>query len=265
MTELLTARSGRIKAARRLADRRVRREVGRFLVEGPQLIEEAYGVPDAVVEVYATPEAAQRYADLRDRSPAEWQLTEDRGVEALSDTVTATGVVAVCRSDRVLTPLAEAVDASARLVVVCADVRDPGNAGTVIRSADAAGADAVVLVGRSVDPLNPKTVRATVGSLFHLPVSVAGDIGETLALLRERGQTILAADGAGEVDLFDADELLAGPTAWLLGNEAWGLPAEVAAVADHRVRVPIFGAAESLNLSTAAAVCLYASARAQRR
>ena len=108
MTELLTARSGRIKAARRLADRRVRREVGRFLVEGPQLIEEAYGVPDAVVEVYATPEAAQRYADLRDHSPVEWQLTDDRGVEALSDTVTSTGVVAVCRADRVLTPLAEA-------------------------------------------------------------------------------------------------------------------------------------------------------------
>ena len=76
---------------------------------------------------------------------------------------------------------------------------------------------------------------------------------------------MLAADGAGEVDLDDADELLAAPTAWLFGNEAWGLPAELAALADHRVRIPIHGRAESLNLSTAAALCLYASARAQRR
>ena len=265
MTELLTARSGRIKAARRLADRRVRRELGRFLVEGPHLLAEAYAVDGAVVEVYATPEAAERYADLRATSPVAWQPADDRGIASLSDTVTPTGVVGVCRSDRVLTPLDRAVGTEARLVVVCADVRDPGNAGTVIRSADAAGADAVVLAGRSVDPLNPQTVRATVGSLFHLPVAVTGDVSETVAALRSRGITVLAADGGGEMDLFDADDLLAGPTAWLFGNEAWGLPAETAALADHRVRIPILGRAESLNLSTAAAVCLYASARAHRR
>lgn len=264
MTELLTARSGRIKAARRLADRRVRRELGRFLVEGPQLIAEAAALPGAVVEVFATPEAAERYADLRDRSPVAWQPTDERGVASLADTVTPTGVVAVCRADSVLAPWESAVDATARLVVVCADVRDPGNAGTVIRSADAAGADAVVLAGHSVDPLNPKTVRATVGSLFHLPVVVADDVTAALTAIRALGVTVLAADGGGELDLFEADEILSGATAWLFGNEAWGLPAETAALADHRVRVPIFGGAESLNLSTAAAVCLYASARAQR-
>jgi TrmH family RNA methyltransferase len=264
VTELLTARSGRIKAARRLADRRVRRELGLFLVEGPQLVAEAGAVPGAVVEVYATPDAAERYADLRDRSPVAWQLTDDRGVASLADTVTPTGVVAVCRADSVLAPLESAVTPGARLVVVCADVRDPGNAGTVIRSADAAGADAVVLAGHSVDPLNPKTVRATVGSLFHLPVVVADDVAGAVTALRAAGVTVLAADGGGEVDLFDADELLGRRTAWLFGNEAWGLPVETAALADHRVRVPIFGGAESLNLSTAAAVCLYASARAHR-
>ncbi len=264
MTELLTARSGRIKAARRLADRRVRRELGLFLVEGPQLVAEAEAVPGALVEVYATPDAAERYADLRERSPVAWQLTDDRGVASLADTVTPTGVVGVCRADSVLTPLESAVTPGARLVVVCADVRDPGNAGTVIRSADAAGADAVVLAGHSVDPLNPKTVRATVGSLFHLPVVVADDVAGAVTALRAEGVTVLAADGGGEVDLFDADELLGRRTAWLFGNEAWGLPDETAALADHRVRVPIFGSAESLNLSTAAAVCLYASARAHR-
>ncbi len=141
-------------------------------------------------------------------------------------------------------------------------MRDPGNAGNVIRTADAAGADAVVLAGQSVDAYNPKTVRSTVGSLFHLPFAVEADPATAVRAAQARGLTVLAADGAGEVDLFEAD--LAGPTAWLFGNEAWGLPAELAALADHRVAIPIHGRAESLNLSTAAAVCLYASARAQR-
>ena len=132
----------------------------------------------------------------------------------------------------------------------------------MIRTADAAGADAVVLAGQSVDAYNPKTVRATVGSLFHLPFAVEPTRPPPCAPRRRAGLTVLAADGAGEVDLFDAD--LAGPTAWLFGNEAWGLPDDLAALADHRVAIPIHGRAESLNLSTAAAVCLYASARAQR-
>ena len=150
------------------------------------------------------------------------------------------------------------------LLAICADVRDPGNAGTVVRCADAAGADAVVFAGHSVDPYNPKTVRASVGSLFHLPIAVEPDPAAAVRAAQAAGLVVLAADGAGEVDLDEADDLLARPTAWLFGNEAWGLPDELAALADHRVRIPIHGRAESLNLSTAAALCLYASARAQR-
>jgi TrmH family RNA methyltransferase len=149
-------------------------------------------------------------------------------------------------------------------VAICADVRDPGNAGTVIRTADAAGADAVVLAGSSVDPYHPRTVRASVGSLFHLPLVMEPDPLAAVRAAREAGLVVLAADGAGEVDLYAADEQLAQPTAWLFGNEAWGLPDELAAAADHRVRIPIHGQAESLNLATAAALCLYASARAHR-
>ena len=152
-----------------------------------------------------------------------------------------------------------------RLVAICADVRDPGNAGTVIRCADAAGADVVVLAGSSVDAYHPRTVRASVGSLFHLPLVIEPDPLAAVRAAREAGLLVLAADGAGEVDLYDADEQLARPTAWLFGNEAWGLPAELATAADHRVRIPIHGRAESLNLATAAALCLYASARIHRR
>jgi TrmH family RNA methyltransferase len=174
-------------------------------------------------------------------------------------------VVAVCRFLDV--PLSDVLRERPRLLALCADVRDPGNAGTVIRCADAAGAGGVLLTGSSVDPYNGKAVRASVGSLFHLPVAFAPRTSEVVTALQAAGVSVLAADGAGETDLDDAaDEgLLARPTAWLFGNEAWGLPEDLAALADHRVRIPIHGRAESLNLATAAAVCLYASARAQRR
>jgi TrmH family RNA methyltransferase len=211
-----------------------------------------------VVEVFATPAATEQYAQLVEAAPV-WTLVDDRALASLSDSVTPAGVVALCRF------LDGDVPGDARLVAIGADVRDPGNAGTVIRCADAAGADAVVLAGHSVDPYNPKTVRASVGSLFHLPVAVQPDPAAAVRAAQSAGLQVLAADGHGDVDLFDADELLARPTAWLFGNEAWGLPAELRGLADHVVSIPIFGRAESLNLSTAAALCLYASARVQRR
>jgi TrmH family RNA methyltransferase len=148
--------------------------------------------------------------------------------------------------------------------VVLVEARDPGNVGTIIRVADAAGADAVVLTAGSVDPHNGKSVRASVGSLFHLPVLTGLRIEGTAAALAGAGLQVLAADAAG-VDLDDLDEALGHPTAWLFGNEAYGLPPGLVSAADQVVAVPIHGKAESLNLATAAAVCLYASARRQRR
>ena len=259
---VLSAKSGRVRTARRLARRASRAEERLFLAEGPQAVREALTVPGCVREVFALP---GRHEDLRARAAqVPWRTADEAALAALSDTVHPQGVVAVCGFVDV--PLADLLTSRPRLVAVCADVRDPGNAGTVIRCADAAGAGGVVLTGDSVDLYNGKTVRASVGSVFHLPVAVERDATGTVAVLREAGLTVLAADGAGETDLDDAADggLLARPTAWLFGNEAWGLPDELADLADHRVRVPIHGRAESLNLATAAAVCLYASARAQR-
>ena len=210
--------------------------------------------------MFATVEATERYAAWRDAAPA-WAVVDDRALASLSDSVTPAGVVAVCHF--LDAPLASSL--GGRLVAMCADVRDPGNAGTVIRTADAAGADAVVLAGSSVDAYNPKTVRASVGSLFHLPVVVEPDVEAAVAAARAAGLSVLAADGEGETSLDEAGDLLGRRTAWLFGNEAWGLRPEVAALADHRIRIPIHGRAESLNLSTAAALCLYASASAHRR
>ena len=263
---LLTKSSGRVKAARRLARRASRAELGLFLAEGPQAVREALTLENCVREVFALPGAAAQHPEIHEAAAGlPWHLADEAALASLAETVHPQGLVAVCRAvDR---PLDDLLDARPRLLAVCADVRDPGNAGTVIRCADAAGADGVVLTGSSVDPFNGKTVRATAGSLFHLPLAVGGDPRDVVRRLREAGLTVLAADGAGETDLDEAEErgLLDRPTAWLFGNEAWGLPADLAALADHRVAIPIHGRAESLNLATAAAVCLYSSARAHRR
>jgi TrmH family RNA methyltransferase len=243
----------------------------RFLAEGPQAVREALrhpgvaGVP-TVVELFATADAATRHADLiaaaDQRGVPVAQVSGDV-MAALCQTVTPQGIVAVCRQLHV--PLSDALAADPTLIAVLAQIRDPGNAGSVVRVADAAGADAVVFSHGSVDPYNGKVVRASVGSLFHAPVVVDAELTASLAAVREHGLQVLAADGSGDVDL-DAPasaELLARPTAWLFGNEAWGLPDDVLALADRVVQIPIYDRAESLNLATAAALCLYASARHQ--
>ena len=257
-----------MKTAKSLARRVARAERRLFLAEGPQAVREALGRTGCVVEIFAVPGAAKAHGEIHRASldaGVVWQLVEDAALTSLAETVHPQGLVAVCRfPDR---PLADILSRRNRLLAVCADVRDPGNAGTVLRCADATGADAAVLTGSSVDPYNGKAVRASAGSLFHLPLAIVPESTEAVAKLREHGLTVLAADGGGEVGLDDAIDggLLARPTAWLFGNEAWGLPGELAELADHRVAIPIHGRAESLNLATAAAVCLYASARAQRR
>jgi TrmH family RNA methyltransferase len=276
----LSAKSGRVKTARRLARRSSRGEDRLFLAEGAKALSEALHLPGGVVEVFATEAASEQYAALRkavDDMGIPWFSAGDDAITALSGAVTPQGMVAVCRFldvdlDVVLArPVVEdrlpghaSAPRSRATVVICADVRDPGNAGTVIRTADATGADGVVLAGNSVDLYNDKTVRASVGSLWHLPIAVVDDPAECVRRAQAAGFVVLAADGAGETDLFEAETsgLLDQPVAWLFGNEAWGLPDDLAALADHRVSIPIYGRAESLNLSTAAAVCLYAGARA---
>ncbi|MDT0467721.1 TrmH family RNA methyltransferase [Streptomyces gibsoniae] len=269
--EPISSRSPRVSAARRLAKRNFRGKDRLFLAEGPQAVREAAGhsttAGATLVELFATPDAAERYADIVGRARAvgaRVHLADEEVIADISTTVTPQGLVGVCRF--LDTPFDEILAGRPRLVAVLAHVRDPGNAGTVLRCADAAGAEAVVLTDASVDLYNPKAVRASVGSLFHLPVAVGVPVERAVAGLKQAGVRILAADGAGDRDLDDElDQGTMGtPTAWVFGNEAWGLPEETRALADAVVRVPIHGKAESLNLATAAAVCLYASARAQR-
>ncbi|MGE2717617.1 TrmH family RNA methyltransferase [Mycolicibacterium litorale] len=234
-----------------------RRRAARFLAEGPNLVEAALrrGV---VSEVFATEAAAQRFSSLLDG--VDVHLVTERAAKALSDTVTPVGLVAVCETPAV--SLEQVLDASPRLVAVAVETSEPGNAGTLIRLADAMGADAVILAGNSVDPYNGKCLRASAGSIFGIPVVEAPDTAGLIAALHGAGLTVLATTLDGEVSLDDAE--LAAPTAWLFGPEAHGLAPETAALADARVTIPMAGSAESLNVAAAAAICLYQSARAQR-
>jgi RNA methyltransferase, TrmH family len=260
---LTNVRSNRVRMVAGLARRSVRDKTGRFLAEGPQAVREVIvHRPGQVLDLYLTAEAATRHTDIvsaAQRAQLHVHEVSAEVLAAMCDTPSPQGVAAVCR---VLTAsLDDVLAAGPRLLLVLTHVRDPGNAGTVIRAADAAGADAVLMSDASVDVHAPKVVRSTAGSLFHLPVVTGLPIEDTVARLRAAGIRVLAADGAGTALLPDLD--LGAPHAWVMGNEAWGLEPQVRALCDDVVRVPIYGRAESLNLAMAATVCLYASATAQ--
>ena len=257
----------RLKAARRLNKRAFRQRERAFLAEGPQAVAEAFHCGARVTDLFVTVPARTRHGDLVAAIATAGipvHVVSGEVMDELAQTVTPQGLLAVCGFVDV--PLAEVARAKPALVALLANVRDPGNAGTVLRTADAAGAHAVVFADASVDPYNGKCVRASAGSLFHLPVVAGTRLEDAVVTLREAGLRIVAADGRAGRSLDDPEvqARLAEPTAWMFGNEAWGLPPELVALADEPVAVPIYGRAESLNLAAAAAVCLYASARAQQ-
>ena len=262
MTELLTERNARVAAARKLTRRAGRDTAGLFLAEGRQSVGEALDA-GAVVEVFATEAAAAAHRELLGGAGVPVRLVTEKAAAWLSETATPQGLVAVCPLRDV--PAASLTTDPPRLAVALAELNDPGNAGTVLRTADACGAGTVVFGTGSADPFQGKAVRASAGSLFHLDVVRSAPLAPLVTDVRAAGVTVLAAAGDGEVALDRAgdDGLLAEPVLWLFGNEARGLADELAALADHRVRVPMRGRAESLNLAVAAGICLYATQLAQ--
>ena len=258
----LGIRSPRVKAARQLGKKAFRERGRSFLAEGPQAVREALMRPGVLTELFVTGQGAGRHPELVRQAAGLGIAVHDVSGEVMAElaqTITPQGLLGVCRFVDV--PLAEVTAGRPRLVALLANVRDPGNAGTVLRTADAAGADAVIFAAASVDPYNSKCVRSSAGSLFHLPVVSGTPLPEAIAGLRAAGLRVLAADGSASRFVgAPGGPDLSQPTAWLFGNEAWGLPADLLALADLAVAVPIYGRAESLNLAAAAAVCLYASA-----
>lgn len=260
-------RNARVKEVRKLAQKSERQETGLFVIEGPQAVREALvSRPELIEELFVTPTALERHSELRglaEEAQLEVVFASEEAIDAMADTRTPQGVIAVCR--QFPSSIRDALSGSPKLVAILEEVRDPGNLGTIIRAADAAGADAIILTGRTVDLYNSKVVRSSTGSIFHLPIAVEVTLDVATSRARDAGLRVVAADIDGS-DLLSARDSgeLAQPTAWLFGNEARGLDAEQLAYADATLSVPIYGQAESMNLATAASVCLYESAFAQR-
>lgn len=234
------------------------------MVEGPALVRSALDAGVVLEACYADPEAGQspdaRSALDQARLAGVRVLPLGPGVLArVSDTVSPQPVLAVARFEAA----DQQVLAGADLVVVLVDVRDPGNVGTILRTADAAGAAVVVACRGSVDVYNPKVVRASAGSLFHVPVWAGPEPADALDALEAHGVRTVATVRAGATDYLDVDWAM--PTALCFGNEPAGLPAEVVARADVVATIPMAGGAESLNVATACAVLCFEVLRQRRR
>ena len=263
---LIDPKAAKVRGVAKLTKKDARSSTGLFLLEGPQGLKEALDRPKLIVELFATEDAVERYPDLFERvesSRIEVQLVSEPVLKALTDTTTPQGVVAVC--EQLHSGLEDIIAAKPRLVALLANIRDPGNAGTVLRAADAAGADAVIFSTNSVDVYNPKVVRSTTGSVFHVPFAIDVPIEAAIAALKSAGLQVFAANGGGAEIPSLGDEVLGLPTAWVFGNEAWGFEQSTLDLVDQEVAVPLYGAAESLNLATAASICLYVTAFAQNK
>lgn len=263
-TLLVSPRSERVRTVAGLGRRAARQRSGRFLTEGPHAVRELLSyAASQVLDVYVTTAGAQAHQDIVDTAE-----TIGAGVYECSDEILA--LMADAQHPQGVLAVARAIDVSLSdalasvgdgFVVVLSSVRDPGNAGTVIRAADAFGAAGVLISDSSVDLYNPKVIRSTVGSVFHLPISLGSSTADIIRACQGAGLRVLAADGSSATLLGEVD--LAQPHAWVLGNEAWGLPMDLRDLCDDVVAVPIVGHAESLNLAMAATVCLHTSSSAR--
>ncbi|MEY4985510.1 MAG: hypothetical protein RLZZ359_396 [Actinomycetota bacterium] len=261
---LIDPKASKVRGVAKLTKKDARSETGLFLLEGPQGLKEVLDRPKLVNELFATQDSVDRYPDLFERAAAShipFELVSEPVLKAMTDTSNPQGVVAVCQQLDV--ELADIFDGQPKLIALLANIRDPGNAGTVLRAADAAGADAVIFSKNSVDVYNPKVVRSTTGSLFHLPIVIEAEISEVVEQAKKHGHQVFAANAGGAQIPDLGSKVLSQPTTWVFGNEAWGFEPETLALSDREVAVPIYGAAESLNLATAASVCLFSTAFAQ--
>ena len=265
-------RADRVKKVAALAGRSARSKQGKILVEGPQAVRELVRCRSSFVEdVYYTAQAAQIHPDVIEdaRRACRWvHEVTDEVCEVLSRD--SQGICAVARTEAIESVLPEIQ--SGDTLVVIAQGRDPGNVGTIIRTADAMGARAIVSVKGSVDSSSPKVIRSSAGSVFHLPIVPAASFDEACQTLRGMNAAILGTSGAqGAYSLtslmsyaaWERRGWLAQTHAWVFGNEAQGMSDDEMAACDALVMIPMSGQAESLNVASAAAMCLFASQSAR--
>jgi TrmH family RNA methyltransferase len=257
--DALGPRAPALQHLRRLTGRRrARQEHGQFVIDGPTLVAEALASRVEVIEVYAEAGAPDDVLDAARGAGVPVRAVSEGALAKVTSPVTPQPAAALARI-----PAPATTDALRGLVLVLVGVADPGNAGTLLRVAEAAGASAVVSCADAVDVWNPKCVRASAGSAFRVPHLPAGPTDDAVVALRGAGMTLVACDVSG-VDAHD-DTDLTGDVAVLLGNEAHGLSPDLVAAADRVVRIPMAGDVESLNVAMTGAVMAFESSRQRRR
>jgi TrmH family RNA methyltransferase len=243
-----SAQNKTVKEINALKTKKERDKSGLFVLEGERLVSEAVGT------VYVA--VSEDYNGSIPETPMLYKIKSDV-FSKLTETVNSQGIIAVCRQQSY--DIEEVLNKQNPLFVVLENVNDPGNMGTILRTADAAGADAVFISKGSADVYNPKTVRATMGSVFHLPVFKDVDMQVLISRLKEKNITTVAALLNGTSTPYDVD--MTKGCAILIGNEANGLTEETAKTADIPVLIPMPGKAESMNAGVAAGVLIYEAVR----
>jgi TrmH family RNA methyltransferase len=259
---MLTVTSGSnpaVKEARQLKNRKDREEKGLYFIEGARIVEEALAAGARISTVFVTEaflRAGGNLAELLEKSGCRTYSVTDQIFREISDTETPQGILAVVRMSKMDLNAAEI---NGGLFVILDSVRDPGNMGTIIRTADAAGFSGVVICKGCVDVYNPKVLRSTMGSIFHIPLYSGGNAVDAVKALKSRGIKVFASHLDGKSSIYQAD--LAANAAIVVGSEAEGISDETAEASDLLVRIPMPGAAESLNASVAAAIMMFESVR----
>lgn len=257
------ARHPSIQRLRRLSGRRAARlEEGAFVVDGPLLAREALGAGLRLLDVFVVGDTAPDVVAEATRTGARVHVVSPEVLARATDTVTPQGMAAIAARPAATLTGAISTATAGPLSLVLVDVQDPGNAGTLLRAAEAAGAAAVLFCGASVDPWSPKCVRASAGALFHLPVVDGGEATTVLAQLAAQGARTVATVVRGGTPYDHLD--LTGPVAVVVGSEAHGLPGPLVALVDERATIPMAGRAESLNVAMAGTLLCFESLRQRR-
>ena len=255
LTSLRSPHIGRVKA---LHTSKGRKTANEFLAEGPQAVEAATKSKRfKITQLYVTEAALDQFSKLLATDPI---VVSEKVMAAMSSVENAQGILATCAKDA-LSDLNK-LTATSNLLIYCHEINDPGNLGTIIRSAHALGAQGLILSPGSVDPFAPKVVRASAGSLWHLPFIVNVEFEELMKSAQEVEMKSIAMTGSGKSTLKDFIKVLPKKSVFVFGNEAHGLPTEISKNCDHQVRIPMKAGVESLNLATSAALAIYAASNA---
>lgn len=239
---------------------KLRHSEGAFIVEGMKMFLEA--PVDQIREVYASESFLEKNA-VEKLNGVRYEMVSDEVFKKLSDTQTPQGILCVMKMPKYGLCDMICEDNKSPLIMLVEDIQDPGNLGTIMRTGEGAGIDGLIMTKNTVDIFNPKTIRATMGSIYRVPFMVTDDILSAIGELKKRGVKVYAAHLDGSADYDECD--YTGAAAFIIGNEASGLKRETADMADCRIRIPMKGQVESLNAAVSSAVLLYEASRQRRK